>query len=290
MAQPKLFIGSSQKTLRVATLLAEGLEECTDATIWHEGVFGLNQGFLETLLKSLEEYDFAAFVLSPDDVTTSKDETSPSPRDNVLFESGLFMGALGRSRVFLVYDETVDLKLPSDLAGINLATYDGSRIEGLDASAAIRKACRLIRDKITASRFPNLVGEWRSQYPMTAEEGNPMVTEDVEIKPCRDGFSITSVNNPQDDGYKAFGREMIERQLSGRWESVAESTNTRGLFVLTVHPSSKYMYGYFTSPDMTGGLTYASWVLAKKAGADEAKISQRLKQAQDMLARITIGL
>ena len=91
MAKPKLFIGSSQKNLRVAGVLAEALEESAQVRVWNEGVFGLNQGFLETLLKQLEEYDFAAFVLASDDLTTSADQSRPSPRDNVLFESGLFM-------------------------------------------------------------------------------------------------------------------------------------------------------------------------------------------------------
>ena len=289
MTKPKMFIGSSQRNLQVATLLAENLEPCAEVTVWNEGVFGLNQGYLESLLESLEKYDFAGFVLAPDDVTTSKGETAPSPRDNVLFESGLFLGALGRGRVFLISDQAVELKIPSDLAGVTLAFYDGSRIEGSDAAAAVRTACRVIRDKITASRFPNLVGEWRSRYPMTAEEGNPMIEEDVEIRACRDGLAITSINNPHDDSYTAYGREMIERQLAGRWESAAESTNTCGLFVLTVHPSSKYMYGYFTSPDMAGGTTYATWVLAKKAGVDEAKINERLKRAEGMLAKTTVG-
>lgn len=159
MAKPKLFIGSSNKNLRVAKVIAEGLEEYAEARVWDEGVFGLNQGFLEVLLSKLEEYDFAVFILAPDDMVTSNEESKPSPRDNVLFESGLFMGVLGRSRVFLVYDHVAGLKIPSDLAGVTLASYDGTRIQGDDAPAAVRKACRIIGDSITASRFPHLIGE-----------------------------------------------------------------------------------------------------------------------------------
>src|SRR5262249_30293377 len=105
VSKPKLFIGSSKKNLRVAKILAIGLEADAEVKVWDEGVFGLNQGFLETLLKILEDYDFAVFILAPDDLIISKDGTTPSPRDNVLFESGLFMGVLGRARVFLVYDQ-----------------------------------------------------------------------------------------------------------------------------------------------------------------------------------------
>src|SRR5262249_12394769 len=129
-SKPKLFIGSSLKNLGVVRSLEKGLEKCAAVTSWDkEGVFGLNQGFLETLLEKLEEFEFAVFVLAPDDITLGKDETKPSPRDNVLFESGLFMGVLGRKCVFLVYDEAVGLKIPSDLAGVTLAPYDGALLE-----------------------------------------------------------------------------------------------------------------------------------------------------------------
>jgi predicted nucleotide-binding protein len=67
----------------------------------------------------LDQFDFAVLILAPDDVTI--DQLSPSTRDNVLFEFGLFMGRLGRDRVFVVYDDSIELKKPSDLAGVMLA-------------------------------------------------------------------------------------------------------------------------------------------------------------------------
>ncbi|MCT1526048.1 nucleotide-binding protein, partial [Sphingobacterium hotanense] len=53
-----------------------------------------------------------------DDITKSRLETSKSPRDNVIFEYGLFTGGIGSSRTFLVMEEGT--KLPSDLNGITL--------------------------------------------------------------------------------------------------------------------------------------------------------------------------
>ena len=288
MAKPKLFIGSSQKNLRVAQALADRLEEVAEVKVWDEGVFGLNQNFLETLLTSLQEYDFAAFILAPDDMTMSQDVTKPSPRDNVLFESGLFMAVLGRERVFLVYDQTVALKIPSDLAGVTLAPYDGTRISGADSAQAVRKATLLISDCITASRFPHLIGDWKSIYPMTFEPGNPLANEEVEIRPCRNGVSIASKINLQNDYYTAFGRLPQERQIVGEWKSRQQDSDTCGVFVLTVSPNANHMYGYFTSPDEKGGVTFASWILAKKGDGDETKIAERLKKAEDMLKATTI--
>lgn len=289
MSKPTVFIGSSQANVRVARLIADGLEDCAHARSWDEGIFGLNQGNLEALLHELKECDFAVFVLAPDDMVTSKDETKPSPRDNVLFECGLFMGVLGRSNVFITHDHSVNLKIPSDLAGITLATYDGSRIHGSDAPGAVRKACRLIGDAIKQSRYPHLVGEWQSLYPMTFEMGTPLAEETVDIRPARDGISIVSRGSNHDDYYTAFGRLTQDRQIIGHWRSRADQSAMSGSFLLIMSPNVQYMYGYFTCPDEQGAVAYAGWVLAKTAGADEARIAERLKRAQEMLARTTVG-
>src|SRR4051812_47868707 len=114
MGRPKLFIGSAKASVRVARAVAARLEGdgIAEVTIWDEGVFSLNQGFLERLLNLVSEFDFAVLIWSPDDVTESKGDSKASPRDNVIFECGLFMGALGRERVFVIHDQSVSLKIP----------------------------------------------------------------------------------------------------------------------------------------------------------------------------------
>jgi hypothetical protein len=288
MAKPKLFIGSSQKNLRVAGVLADALEESAQVRVWNEGVFGLNQGFLETLLKQLEEYDFAAFVLASDDLTTSADESRPSPRDNVLFESGLFMGVLGRDRVFLVYDEAVKLKIPSDLAGVTLASYDGSRILN-EPEAAVRAASRKINDAITASRYPHLIGDWKSVYPLTFEDGCPMVDEVIEVRPGRNGLIFATKTSSLNDLYTASGYLTLDRQIMGRWKSREGTNDMEGAFLLTISPTSDLMYGYFTTPDTVGSVVFATWVMAKMTGADEATVNERIRKGQDRLARATFS-
>ena len=77
MANPKLFIGSSKANIAVARLVANRLAADGSAavTVWDEGVFSLNKGFLEKLLAVLSEFDFAVLIWAPDDVTESKGES-----------------------------------------------------------------------------------------------------------------------------------------------------------------------------------------------------------------------
>jgi len=84
-----------------------------EVTIWSQGVFGLSEGTLESLAATLDDFDFAVLVLTPDDLSISRGSSLPAPHDNVLFELGLFMGALGRQRTYILYDRTAELKLPS---------------------------------------------------------------------------------------------------------------------------------------------------------------------------------
>jgi len=121
--QPSVFIGSSSEGLEVAREVELHLQADALTTIWKDGVFGLGSGTLESLINALEQFDFAIMILSPDDLLESRGTSYSSPRDNVLFELGLFMGRLGRSRTFIISEQEADLKLPSDLAGITRATY-----------------------------------------------------------------------------------------------------------------------------------------------------------------------
>src|SRR3712207_3198098 len=120
MPKPLLFVGSSKENLLFARSTRTLLSDDADVRLWHEGVFRLNYASLERLLKEVETCAHAVLVLMPEDLTTSRDNQTPSPRDNVLFELGLFMGRLGRDRTFALMPNGVDLKLPSDLAGITL--------------------------------------------------------------------------------------------------------------------------------------------------------------------------
>jgi hypothetical protein len=125
--RPRIFIGSSTKGLEFAELAQRELENYGEPELWNNGTFRSAYVPIENLMSAIEKYDFALFVLLPEDPLTIKELTGLSVRDNVLFELGLFMGKLGRDRNFFISPRGSDksrLHLPSDLSGITPSSYN----------------------------------------------------------------------------------------------------------------------------------------------------------------------
>ena len=140
---PRTFIGSSTEGLPIANKLQALLEYDVNAEIWNQGtVFGLGDGTLEALEQAVLTYEFGIFVFTPDDQLHVRNELKPVARDNVIFELGLFIGRLGRKRVFVVHPSRKTISLPSDLAGITTAAYDA---EKPNLIAALGPACEKLR-------------------------------------------------------------------------------------------------------------------------------------------------
>ena len=168
MNLPRLFVGSSSEGSSIASAIRRELTGIADVVLWSKGVFGLGDATLEALVRASEQFDFAVLVLTPDDLTSSRRRTQQSPRDNVLFECGLFMGRLGRHRTFVAFDQSGDIKIPSDLAGITLAGFVSKK--GRQPRLAVRPACLLIADAIAR------LGPLRSPLPAAWHTfvGNPV--------------------------------------------------------------------------------------------------------------------
>jgi hypothetical protein len=117
--KPSIFIGSSSEALPLAKAIQTELAASFRADLWSENLFELGEDTLNNLLRFVQCYDFAVLVLTDDDVTKSRKHTTASPRDNVILELGMFMGALGRRRAFPIIAQAADgpPKLPSDLLG-----------------------------------------------------------------------------------------------------------------------------------------------------------------------------
>lgn len=148
--KPRIFIGSSTEGLAIAKAVQVNLDYQAECTLWSQGVFGLSGGTLDSLLRAVHDFEFAILVLTPDDLVDKRGSSNNSPRDNVLFELGLFMGALGRERVFIVYGRDAKLDLPTDLAGVTAATFATRADKNLQA--ALGSACTLIERAVEAVR------------------------------------------------------------------------------------------------------------------------------------------
>ncbi|WP_310291241.1 TIR domain-containing protein [Rhizobium sp. BE258] len=143
----RVFIISSAEALPVARLVRNAFEhDPFITTIWTDGVFRVANYTLTSLEAEIDDSDFAVAIAHADDLTESRGKDWPSPRDNVVFELGLFMGRLGRQRAILMEPREEKVKLPSDLSGITTIPY---RFEnGRDAAAQIAPACDKLRQHI----------------------------------------------------------------------------------------------------------------------------------------------
>lgn len=119
-ATPILFVGSSKESLPIVEALAVGWKSSPFIVRpWTGGVFTPTQFPIDDLANQLAACDFAALVLGPDDRVSSRGITLNAPRDNVLFELGLFMGAIERARTFFIIPADADVKIPTDILGLN---------------------------------------------------------------------------------------------------------------------------------------------------------------------------
>lgn len=127
----KIFIGSSSEGTKIANLIKNKINselgDWIECETWKDGgVFSLNSGTLESLVKASRKYDYGIMLASKDDVVIKRFKVFSAMRDNVLFEMGLFLGSLGLQRAFLITHEKT--ALPSDFNGVTLVKYNDSNI------------------------------------------------------------------------------------------------------------------------------------------------------------------
>jgi hypothetical protein len=219
--KPRIFLGSSGKQETLLQALTRGREDEADVEPWTT-VFNPGTSTLERLVELTHEVDFAAFVFAQDDWTTRTPPESDapqtgqaSPRDNVVFEAGLFGGALGMRRTFILHANGA--KLPTDLLGLTCVRY----AEDL-TPAELRTVNQKVRKAIEAEgRLARIEGVWW-QYSLTARtEGEPSAISLLRISRDRNGGLEVNGRSWQEDG-----------TLSARYWSEAskERTDPAGIF------------------------------------------------------------
>lgn len=141
---PRVFIICSVEALDIARAIETQLEhDKVFVKIWTDGVFRASKYPIESLEEQLDESDFAIAIAQPDDtVKTSRGKEKNTPRDNVIFELGLFVGRLGRLRSILLEPRGEEVHLPSDLSGLTTIGYRTDR----DWQSNVSVACTRLRE------------------------------------------------------------------------------------------------------------------------------------------------
>lgn len=143
----RVFIISSVESLEVARIIQNAFSHDSFTTVlWTDGVFKATSYTLQSLEDEVDSSDFAIAIAHADDMTEYRGKDWPVPRDNVIFELGLFMGRLGKTRAILMEPRDEGVKLPSDLAGITTIPY--RYVKGKDTAAIMGPACNALRDHI----------------------------------------------------------------------------------------------------------------------------------------------
>jgi hypothetical protein len=221
MDQPRIFLGSSGKQGKLLQALTRGLEDVAHVEPWTTS-FNPGTTTLERLLELTREVDFAAFVFARDDWTThSAPAADPaatgqaSPRDNVVFEAGLFGGVLGMRRTFILHASGA--KLPSDLLGLTCVRYDDAT-----AAAEIKAVNQKLRKAIeNEGRIARIEGLWW-QFSLTERSARePSAVSLLRISRDRDGVLELNGRAWQEDG-----------SLSARYwsEAAKERKEPAGIF------------------------------------------------------------
>ena len=221
MDKPRIFLGSSGKQEKLLQTLTRGLEDVAHVEPWTTS-FNPGTTTLERLLELTREVDFAAFVFARDDWTSTGSAVSPapesaqaSPRDNVVFEAGLFGGALGMRRTFILHAN--GSKLPTDLLGLTSIRYGDAA-----TAAEMRTVNEKLRKAIESSgRMARIAGLWW-QYSLT---------ERTTQEPS--AISLLRVSRDRHGSLEVAGRSWQENgRLSARYwsEAAKEREDSSGVF------------------------------------------------------------
>lgn len=147
LRKPRLFIASSVESIAIAEAVNVNLDHEFEVTIWKNGTFKLSSSTIEDLVEKSSTVDFALFIFAPDDIATIRSSKEHVVRDNVIFEMGLFVGAIGKSRSFVLKPRNVEMHFPTDLLGVTPADFDANRSDG-DLVSATNRACTLIKAEV----------------------------------------------------------------------------------------------------------------------------------------------
>ena len=116
----KIFIASSKENINLMREIEVWLEENNHESIpWDKpGLFPPGEQTFISLINISKQVDGAIIIFGEDDEVWYRGDSAKQPRDNVLIEYGLFVGALGPQKAIICRNNYP--KNPTDLQGITV--------------------------------------------------------------------------------------------------------------------------------------------------------------------------
>lgn len=192
---PTVFLGSASESLIELGIIEDGLKPHAVITPWtNKSFFEAGRFILDSLIQKAPSFDFAVFIFGSDDVTISRGIEQASPRDNVIFETGLFMSQLGRERTLVVAPRggATTIKVLSDIWGLKLVDYDPPQDRG-NLWRALKPACEQITERIKEFGTRSLAECLVQQGPRNVMDAGQLV-RDLIHKSLREKLTATVHN------------------------------------------------------------------------------------------------
>jgi hypothetical protein len=306
-----VFIASASEGLAVAEGVRSQIQRdgAFEVQLWNEGTFKPSLTYIESLEGALDRSDFAVLTLTPDDKSISRGESTMAPRDNVLFEMGLFMGRLGRQRTYFVRDKRHDLKIPTDLLGVNPVEFETAENRSLDDVLEAACAPLLSRmkelgrrqkaefdDEIEIRRAEQFVdriaGAWweRVSSPTDVKVSFFRIVPDHVTHTVRmegDAFEATGKRVSHWKSV-AVGLRMLLRTVAYLWEGnhpgLAPGDTFKGFGEVTFQDTpGKYDFGEGLFSDTRMGKKVTAWksVAVRRVAAEELAAVERILMEPD---------
>lgn len=279
--KPKIFIGSSGDGLTVAEEVRNNLSSIGDCLVWKDtGVWEPNRSTFDNLLRMAGYFDIGAFVATMDDVTLTKDALVLEPRDNVILEMALFLGALGRDKSLLLVEKGV--KLPSDFDGIYMVRFDR------DDNASIASACQEYADHISElyrqghfSLYPTTalaIGYYKNfLHPLvdSAQKAHPLVIGGVTFT----DFKIKVVMPSNLDGQIREKGDLFYKR-HGLVEDTLKTPFRKHHTWFKLDPSKAPLAVLYDMPSTLTGIDDAIEILLQKGYVGKSKMQRMIEERE----------
>jgi hypothetical protein len=253
----RVFVASSSEQLSVAGQVSAVLARDARLAVepWNEGVFDFSKSFIESLERQLDVSDFAVVILTADDPATVREEAVNLPRDNVIFELGLFIGRLGRERCFFFVDGDADTRIASDLEGVKPVHF----YRDADALAHGKPSLADQTQRVTSQMLAlgvrykpddqvrhrqrelwlfarGLEGHWWERMRAGEDKASALSYVQISLEPASNSVRLHG------DVYDLYGKPLAE------WDSVATS--------VVLGPQPRLFYRWQGEHEATVGQTY----------------------------------